>query len=81
MGQWTHVAVVYIPNDAVEMYINGQILNRNVAAKTASLLTTTAEFRIGTKGDNTFPFVGVIDDVRLYDRVLSAAEIAARAAP
>lgn len=81
IGKWTHVAAVYIPSTAVEIYVDGQLLTRNPSSKSAALVPTADELRIATKGDNTFPFTGAIDEVRLYDRALDAAEIAARAAP
>lgn len=81
VGQWNHVAAVYIPGTAVEIYVDGQLLTRNVNAKSPALAVSDAGFHIGAKSDGTFPFIGVIDDVAFYDRALSAAEIAARAVP
>lgn len=81
IGKWTHVAAVYIPSTAVEIYVDGALLTRNPSSKSAALIPTSDELRVATKGDDTFPFTGAVDEVRLYDRALTAAEIAARSAP
>lgn len=81
IGKWTHVGAVYIPSTAVELYVDGQLLTRNTGSRSAALVPTPDELRVATKGDDSFPFTGAVDEVRLYDRALSAAEIAARAAP
>lgn len=78
---WTHVTATYEPNTAVEIYVNGDRLIRNTNAKTPQLVATPIELRIGNKGDGQYPFYGAIDEVRIYDRVLTQAEVAARAAP
>lgn len=51
------------------MYVNGQ--SKPCVAKAIQLQDTGAPFRIGQH------FSGVIDEVAVYDRALSPAEIAA----
>ena len=78
-NDWHHYAVV-INNTAVSMYVDGVAL-----VMTDSVITTvpgnTNPLRIGraTLGDGYLN--GALDDVRIYDRLLNAAEIAALAAP
>lgn len=80
-GTWVHVAAVFQPGVAVELYVDGARVVRNTNSRSTALVASTDELRIGTRSDGTFPFIGAIDDVRIYDRALSEAEIAARAQP
>jgi hypothetical protein len=63
---------------ASQLYVNGTYVGAiTVAGWTGSSSNTTAaNFGIGGRGDNgSNPFDGTIDDVRVYSRALSAAEI------
>lgn len=74
---WTHIVATYGPG-TMKLYVNGE----EVATSTnvpSSILDATAEVRIGSRGDGTNFFDGAIDDVRIYDRVLSIEEIASLA--
>lgn len=75
LNEWTHVAVTF--DDATKqfaIYVNGV----QVAHETADLdiHNTTRDLYIGSEEDVTF-FDGLLDEVSLYNRALSAAEIAA----
>lgn len=67
-----HVAVIFNGTTATAAYINGvsQVLTSNSFTSTHSV-----GFFIGNRGDGTRPFLGMIDDVRMYSRALSASEI------
>lgn len=80
-GAWVHVAAVYHPGTAVELYVDGARIVRNTGSTSAAMIATADELRIGTRSDGKYPFIGAIDEVRIYDRALSEAEIAARALP
>jgi len=75
LGEWTHVAASY-ENEQKMFYINGRL----VAEGTAPLsLNTQQPLRIGagaTEGPGDFFFPGMIDEVRIYNRALSADEVA-----
>ena len=75
IGTWTHLAATY---DGVTMrlYVNGvQVGSR---AQTGNIVVSARQLRIGGNGvwSDEF-FNGLIDDVRVYNRALSAAEIQA----
>ena len=73
LGAWSHVALTY-DGAALKLYVGGVL--RSSAAMTGSIVTSTAPLRIG--GNNVFAsefFQGLIDDVRVYNRSLTAAEI------
>ena len=71
---WLHVAATYDHN-AVILYLNGVPLKTNVIGA-ATVAHSTSSFRIGMDDNGNCPFLGSIDDVRVYNRALTAAEIA-----
>lgn len=74
VGEWTHLAGTY---DGVtqRLYVNGvQVASR---AQTGTTLVTTGPLRFGGNGVYGEYFQGRIDEVRIYDRVLTPEEIAA----
>ena len=71
---WTHLAATY-DGAVVRLYVNGALSGSTPA--TASMPVSTGAFRIG--GNTVWDefFGGLIDDLRLYDRALSAGEVQA----
>ena len=77
-GQWTHVAVVR-DGGTVRVYTDGVAGTANTTAS-MNLSAVTAPFGISitpciTFGDGTVRFAGQIDELRLYDRALSAGDV------
>lgn len=71
-GVWTHAAMTY-DQVRVKLYINGvQDLDQ---AETDGLFNSSQPLRIGSRSDQSDDYDGLLDDVRIYDRGLSAAEI------
>jgi outer membrane protein assembly factor BamB len=81
VGQWVHLAGVLTGDKELRIYINGRL---SASAKASGLLTANpAEAmeiandegsKVGDYGD-PFGFKGLIDEVRIYHRALSEAEI------
>jgi len=75
IGSWTHVATTY-DGATQRLFVNGvQVASR---AQTGTIEVSDGALRIG--GDTAFAdefFQGAIDEVRVYNRALSAAEITA----
>jgi len=78
-NQWHHVLITYngsaTANDPV-FYIDGvaRTLSSDSNPASGTILTTATPWTIGNNSNNTAPFTGAIDDMRLYGRVLTASE-------
>lgn len=75
IGNWTHVTGIYDPGNAIQFYIDGVAVPLIGPIATPSAPDNLVDARIGMRTDNTLAFQGAIDDVRIYDRVLTADEV------
>lgn len=75
LGEWTHVVGVYDPGNAIAFFVDGVEVPLIGPAATPSLGDNLLDARLGMRTDDTLAFHGDMDDVRIYDRVLSAAEV------
>ncbi|HPC95841.1 MAG TPA: discoidin domain-containing protein, partial [Sedimentisphaerales bacterium] len=74
-GQWYHVAATLLKGGQVEFYIDG--VSGGATAQTAEFgILNDEPIRIGGRKDNYSYFNGLIDDVRIYSRVLTPEELA-----
>jgi hypothetical protein len=73
-NEWSHVAVTY-DGSQIRYYVNGVLVDTQ--AYTKSLLSTTEALCIGrlTDSDSRAYFYGGIDEVYLFDRVLTESEV------
>jgi len=71
-GRWTHVAAVATGEQA-SLYINGK-LDQTVKRTLSPPATGVSPLTIGFAGWGE-PFVGALDDVRIYSRALTEAEV------
>jgi hypothetical protein len=75
VGKWTHiVGTADSTTGKVRLYING-VKVTNEGTFSGQINTNSIPFQIGKRYDGGY-FGGIIDEVRIYDRVLSASEIA-----
>ncbi|MDT8303011.1 MAG: LamG domain-containing protein, partial [Sedimentisphaerales bacterium] len=73
-GQWHHVAVSFTKGELVEFYIDGIPAGSSEQLINFGILNDES-VRIGGRKDGYSFFNGILDDVRLYDRALSAVQI------
>ena len=74
VGVWTHVAVTY-DGSSVKGYINGsQVLTQAV---TLQLSSRTADIYVGNYAGTALPLDAKLDELSIYNRALSAAEVLA----
>jgi hypothetical protein len=83
-GTFTHVAATFDPaTQAIKIYVNGVDTNAALLAGSMSVSTifdSTAAVRIGdvvNSGGGSVLFAGLIDEVDLFNRALSAVEVKA----
>lgn len=72
INQWSHLAFTY-GGGSFKLYING-VLVRTLSVS-GNVTTSSSAFRFGGNAVWSEWLNGLIDEVRLYNRVLSAAEI------
>jgi hypothetical protein len=74
VGKWQHVAFTFDSTNGVNWYVNGLLQSDNPYV--ASPGAETANYRIGVwDDDDTRVWDGGIDEVRVYDEVISAGDI------
>nr|MBC8217080.1 laminin G domain-containing protein [Planctomycetota bacterium] len=82
-GEWTHVVVTlddnatYVSNEAVNFYFDGVLVNRPNADPDPIHPTEGADVVMGQEYNQSGGrvFIGALDDVRIYDKVLAPEEI------
>ena len=80
-GTWIHVAYTYDGNEAHHLYVNGRPSDGMNELYEPLDTVLSGLLLLGGHAGSTGPDGGYLDDVRIYDRVLSAAEIAELAVP
>ena len=76
-----HVAAVFRPGTAVEIYVNATMVNSDTTNIPMAFSASIGHLRIGCRGDGIagVSFKGLIDDVRLYGAALAIGDIQALA--
>lgn len=77
-GQWIHIAGTY-DGALLRLYLNGSLVN--TAVHLLDIRETATPLRLGANGGFGELLNGRLEDVRVYNRVLSDAEIALIASP
>ena len=72
-GQWYHVALGRTPSGISSLYINGDLAAIPTSPSAVSL--NTAQPKVGIDNTSTRYYKQLIDDVRLYNRLLTTDEI------
>ncbi|MBI4434487.1 carboxypeptidase regulatory-like domain-containing protein [Candidatus Uhrbacteria bacterium] len=73
IGAWTHVTSTF-DGSAIKLYENGQLVG--TTAWSGMIQPSTKDLYIGIQPDNNLmPFKGKMDEVRIYNRALSAEEV------
>jgi hypothetical protein len=74
LNTWTHLAATY-DGAQLRLYVNG--VQAGSRAQTGNIAVSAAPLRVGGNAVWTEFFAGLIDEVRVYNRALSPAEIQA----
>jgi len=82
-GTWAHIAMTYDGSSTIpgiRLYINGVSMPLNTLVNSLSAtMINTIPLNVGARNSGNSPFNGHLDDVRMYDRVLSPADVASLA--
>ncbi len=70
---WTHVAATWDKSSSAKLYVNGFMAGS--AVHTGNSFSLTGCLRLGRPGDPERYYSGLLDDVRIYNYALSAAEM------
>jgi len=74
---WNHVVAVYTGTGAY-LYVDGVLTAARTGISGGNDLTAVGEpILLGVRSGGDYPFVGALDDVRLYNRALTSSEVAA----
>ncbi len=75
-GVWQYISVTVQRNGNATMYLNGvQTSVANISSYSSCNLSNTYSFNIGARENGSLIFNGSLDDIRVYNRALSASEI------
>lgn len=75
-GEWHHLVVTFDnETDTATLYTDGEV-DDSEYIEGASLPSSTEKVNVGGKSQSGYNVNGTIDDVRIFDRALSAKEIA-----
>lgn len=83
-GVWMHLAITQADvagNSLPIMYRNGTPLTVTTSAGSAPVSDAAANLTLGTREGDSAGLKGILDDVRIFNRVLNGAEIATLANP
>ena len=75
LNTWTFLTAVWT-GSSWSLYINGTLAGESTVVDGAVPLWTGTSFRIGSLTDGDWYFLGAIDEVRIYDKALTADEVA-----
>jgi hypothetical protein len=70
-GTWYHLGVTY-DGSTVKLFLNGQVQSQ---ASATSLMTASGTLTVCNGGGGGSPFVGDVDEMKIWGRALSDAEI------
>lgn len=72
LNQWSHIVCTY-DGSTKKIYING-VLDNSIASSGA-LVADSVNFNMGTRQNTAGTYTGYLDDVRIYNRALTAADV------
>jgi len=76
-GNTYHIVATFDEStDTVKIYGNG--VEKYSGTETSAMLTNDDALRVGLEDSSEYPFSGLIDEVRIYNRILTPVEVKAR---
>jgi len=75
-NEWHHGVAVFDPGNSIAIYLDGQLEVTYTSGIPNSLDNDPADLELGRKGNNTLYLNGEIGIARIYNKVLTAEEVA-----
>lgn len=77
INSWSHVVLVWESGTRIKSYLDGSLASgtQTGTLQTGSLFTGNTTLQFGRRPGGTLIFPGSLDDARIYNRTLSAAEV------
>jgi len=76
LQNWLHVTYVFSKNTGtVQVYFNGELVKEETGKSIDFSIANTRDLYLGKYSDSWYPLNGMLDEVRFYNRALSANEI------
>ena len=75
VGRWYHLAGVIRGATDMDLYLNGEALSVSYTGSGGSISTNSTNGNIGQNGQNTWSLNAQLDELSIWDRALTAAEI------
>ena len=72
-GHWHHAVATWDNSDEAKLYVDNQLVDTD--SDTPNSFDLSQNVRLGRPTNSTRYFNGYLDDVRLYNRALSAEEV------
>lgn len=72
---WYHAVMLHDNGTDIDVYLNGSSDSAAPAAYTGGLFNSSADFRIGSRGDTSEFMDGLVDECFIFSRLLADAEI------
>lgn len=73
--QWVHLVGVFVPGSELRLYVNGALNATRTANVPGVQYNPNVNVRFGARANNTAYLDGRVDEVRIYGRPLTAAEV------
>ena len=77
-NQWHQLVVLFDKSSGIKVYIDGEpetVTNIEAPIQSVGNINVVKDLYIGQRIDNTYKFKGFIDEVKIYKRLLTEAEI------
>ena len=76
-GNWHHVVATYESSTAIKVYVDGALENTNTTSIPATINNVSTEVNIGRAINSLYFMDGKVDEVGLFNGVLSASDVTA----
>ena len=74
-GNWHHLVAQYTTSTKLEVFIDGSSDGTDTSSIDATMVNSTQNLRIGIESDDEFPMVGNIDEVSIFNAIVSVGDL------